>query len=130
MKKVLISTVVVFIAWALMDMLIHMVILQGLYEETKALWRPMEEMKMGLGYVISIIVAFLLSYIYYKFVGNKSVKIGLTFGLLLGLMWGLSMGYGTYTYMPIPYMLALGWFLATTVEMTITGIILGAIIKE
>lgn len=40
------------------------------------------------------------------------------------------MGYGTYSFMPIPYLLALGWFLGTVVETTVAGALVGWIIKE
>ena len=54
----------------------------------------------------------------------------MTYGLLLGISWGISMGYGSYSVMPIPYHMALAWFLGTVVEMTLGGLLLGLIIKE
>ena len=39
------------------------------------------------------------------------------------------MGYGSYSYMPIPYSLALGWFLASTVEGVAAGVVVGLIVK-
>jgi len=32
--------------------------------------------------------------------------------------------------MPIPYAIALGWFLGTVVEALVAGVLLGAIVKE
>jgi hypothetical protein len=42
----------------------------------------------------------------------------------------MGMGYGTYSVMPIPYSLALGWFWGTVVETTLAGVLLGLIVKE
>jgi len=49
---------------------------------------------------------------------------------LYGAGYGISMGYGSYSFMPIPYSLALIWFLGTVVELTIGGVLLGLIVKE
>jgi hypothetical protein len=40
------------------------------------------------------------------------------------------MGYGTYAFMPIPYMLALVWFLGTLVEYVAGALLAGVIIRE
>jgi len=39
-------------------------------------------------------------------------------------------GYGTYSVMPIPYFMALGWFLGTLVQALAGGWIIGLIIRE
>jgi hypothetical protein len=39
------------------------------------------------------------------------------------------MAYGSYAVMPIPYAMALTWFLGSVVKITIGGLILGAIVK-
>lgn len=40
------------------------------------------------------------------------------------------MGYDTYCFMPIPYRLALSWFLATLVEVLTAGLMVGLIIGK
>ena len=45
MKKVILAILAVFIAWSVMDFLIHGVILHASYAATASLWRPMSEMK-------------------------------------------------------------------------------------
>jgi hypothetical protein len=40
------------------------------------------------------------------------------------------MGYGTYSMMPIPYCMALTWFLGTVIKAVLGGLLLGAIIKN
>ncbi len=39
------------------------------------------------------------------------------------------MGFGSYTYMPIPFSLALSWFFGAFIEMTVAGVIVGWLIK-
>lgn len=129
-KKYILAVIVAFIAISLMDWLIHGNILMSYYEETKELWRPENEMKVWIMYLSSFIYILGFVYIYLKFICNKSALRGFLFGLTWGFITGISMGYGTYSYSPIPYGLAFGWFLATLVEMSIVGWLTGLIVKE
>lgn len=76
-----------------------------------------------------LVAAFFFAYIYAKFFGEKSVGTGLKHGLLFGIGTGISFGYGTYAVMPIPYNLALSWFLGSVVEATVGGLLTGLILK-
>ena len=129
-KRVVLAVVAVFVCWAVVDFVVHGILLQRSYAETAALWRPMAEMKMGLTYVVSLISCLTLTLIYALFFGRKSLGIGVAYGVILGLGAGISMGYGTYSVQPIPYVMALTWFLATLVRYILAGLIVGAIVKD
>ena len=130
MKKIILSVLSVFIAWSVLDFIIHGIILRSSYEATAKLWRPMGEMKMSLMYVTVLIAALAFVAIYSRFVAEKKIATGVKYGLWFGLGTGVSMGYGTYSVMPIPYLMALGWFLGSLVEATLGGLIVGLIIRE
>ncbi|NUM80470.1 hypothetical protein HUU42_06645 [bacterium] len=130
MVKMIIAVVAVFIAWSALDFVIHGVILQSAYASMPQLWRPMEEMKMGLMYFVTFLNAVIFTMIYSKFITQKTLANALSFGIMYGLAAGLSMGYGTYSVQPIPYTMALTWFLGTLIEMAVAGVIVGLIIKE
>ena len=127
-KRILLSGLAVFILWGLLDFVIHGLILRSAYSSTPSLWRPMAEMKMGLMYVTVFIAAMVFASLY-GFVGNKNLRTGLKFGLLYGIGVGVGMGYGTYSVMPIPYCMALTWFLGTVVEATLAGLLVGKIMN-
>jgi hypothetical protein len=129
-KKIILASVVVFVGWIILDFIIHVVILRGAYEQTSELWRPEGEMKTTLMYIVSLISAVGFVLLYSWFVSNKSTMTGLKFGLMVGLIWGISMGYGSYSVMPITYGTALVWFLGTLVELGFAGWITGLILKE
>ncbi len=129
-KKIIIAWVLVFIAIGILDWISNSLILMGIYEETESLWRPMAEMKWWVGYLASAISSFFFVLIYSKFVSPKSLKNAILYGLSWGVAVGAGMGYGTYAYMPIPYALAAGWFWSTIVTMTVSGGVLGLIVKE
>lgn len=130
MKKYLLASLAVFITWAILDFIIHGVILGGVYEATASLWRPMEEMNMGLMYLVTALVALAFTAIYVYQVKGNSASEGAKYGLLFGLATGISMGFGSYLYMPIPYSLAWGWFLGTVVEAVAAGAVAGALAKR
>src|SRR4030042_4589693 len=125
-KKIIFSVIIVFVVWSILDFVIHQLILGASYQATANLWRPMAEMKMGLMYVVVFLVSIAFVCLYALFVGNRGIKTGFFFGLLYGLGAGISMGYGTYSVLPIPYHMALTWFLGTVAECTIAGLIVGA----
>ena len=128
--RIPLAVLAVFVAWTVLDIVIHGVILSGDYAETAHLWRPKDEMKMGLLYLTGFIASITFTLIYACLIGKKSVATGLKYGLLFGIGWGIGMGYGTYSVMPIPYKLALVWFLGVVVEATIGGLLLGLILPK
>jgi len=130
MKKVIFSIIAVFIAWSVMDFLIHGVILRSTYAATASLWRPMSEMKMSLMYFSVFIASLMFVLIYSLFFARKGISIGLKYGLLFGLSAGVPMGYGSYSVMPIPYHMAFIWCFGSVVEALVGGIIVGSIIRE
>ncbi len=130
MKKSLIAIAVIFVVGAVLDFLIHGMLLKDMYMATAQLWRPMAEMKMGLGHVVSLVSISAFVAIYTLFFKEKSLENGMKYGALVGVMAGASMGAGTYTYMPIPATLACAWTVATLIHMTIAGTILGWVTKK
>jgi hypothetical protein len=129
-KKACLAVVAVFIGWAVVDFVIHGILLQASYVATADLWRPMGEMKMWLTYLVTFLNGLLFVLIYALLVGTKSLGTGLLYGCLFGLTAGISMGYGTYAVQPVPYSMALSWFLGTLFRGVLAGLITGAIVKD
>lgn len=120
----------VFVAWAVLDFVIHGVILMPDYRETQQFWRAEEEMKRGLMNIVTLTCAVVFVLIYRLWIQPKNLPTGVKYGLLCGAAWGMSFGYGMYAVMPIPYRLALIWFWGTLIEAVIAGVIVGMLIKE
>jgi hypothetical protein len=130
MKRQLLAVLAVFVAWSVMDFVIHGMILASAYAASPQLWRPMGEMKMGLMYGTVLVAAAVFVGIYAWFIADKSVKRGVLYGLLFGIGTGMSMGYGSYSVMPLPYTIAFGWFLGSLAEAVVAGWITGLIVKK
>ena len=58
------------------------------------------------------------------------MRNAIIFGGLLGVSAGLSMGYGFYSFSPIPYHMAATWFVTSVVEGLLAGLILGQFAKD
>ncbi len=130
MKRIALAVLAVFVAWSVLDFVIHGLILKSTYEATAQLWRPMAEMKMGVMYLAVLINALAFVGIYAGFFAERGIASGVKYGLLFGLGTGFSMGFGTYSFMPIPLCLALVWFIGTLVETLVGGVIVGKITSK
>lgn len=129
-KRILLAVVAVFIAWFIMNSILHGVLLRPTYEATANLWRPMDQMNMPLIYFVTLVFSACFVAIYGLLVGRKSLLSGIKFGFLFGLATGTTMGFGSYSYMPIPLTLAWSWFFGSWIEAIVAGAIVGAIIKS
>lgn len=130
LKRIILAVIAIFVAWSALDFVIHGLILGPTYAATPQLWRPMNEMKMGILHVSVLLTAVAFVCIYAFLAGRKNVVSGLLFGLLFGLGTGVSMGFGTYSVMPIPLDMAIVWFVGTVVEFVVGGVTVGFIVKE
>ena len=129
-KRIIWAVVAVFIAWSILDFILHGLLLRSTYEATANLWRPMDQMNMPLMYFVTLVFTVCFVLIYGLLVGQKSLASGIRFGALFGLATGISMGFGSYSYLPIPLTLAWSWFVGSWIEAITAGAIVGAIMKS
>jgi hypothetical protein len=130
MKRIALAVLAVFVSWSVLDFVIHGLVLRSTYEATALLWRPMAEMKMWIMHLTVLITALAFVWIYAGFFAERGLASGMKYGILFGLGTGVSMGFGTYSFMPIPLHLALAWFIGTLVETLVGGIIVGSVIAK
>lgn len=67
-------------------------------------------------WLVTRVASFFFVLIFGKGYGGKGVMEGVRFGLHIGIFSGFSMGFGSYSTMPITLGIAFGWFLITIVE--------------
>ena len=129
-KRTIWAVAAVFVARSILDFILHGLLLRPTYEATANLWRPMDQMNMPLMYCVTLVFSACFVLIYARLVGQKSLATGIRFGALFGLATGISMGFGSYSMMPIPLTLAWSWFFGSWVEAITAGAIVGAIVKS
>jgi hypothetical protein len=90
----------------------------------------MNEINMPLMYFVTLVFTACFVAIYWFLVEKKSLFSGIKFGALFGLATGISMGFGSYCYMPIPLTLAWSWFFGSWIEAIAAGAIVGTILRS
>ncbi|MEK7348951.1 MAG: hypothetical protein AABZ94_08770 [Candidatus Eisenbacteria bacterium] len=130
LRKVLLPALAVTLAWAVLDFIMHGVLLRTRYMAMPGFWRSTDDVKLGVMYFSIFISAIALAAVYHNFVRPKSCSIALLFGIWLGLGHGIAFGYGSYAMMSIPYAVAFTWFLASIVKGAVAGVIVGALVRE
>jgi len=129
-KRIVLGGLAVFVAWSVLDFVIHGLILRSAYMSTPELWRPEAEMRTILMYVTVLLASLAFSGLYGWFVRNKGVGTGIKFGLLYGFAVGIGMGYGSFSVMPLPYIIAFTWCWGTVIECGVAGYLVGLIVRE
>ena len=130
LKKYLLSVVLVFVLWSVLEFVIHGIILSQAYQASASLWRPMAELKVGLMHLSSFIAVAAFVGVYALLVTDKSIKTGILYGVLMGLFSGVPMALGSYSYMPITGYIAVVWFFGSVILMTLAGLCVGMILKK
>ena len=128
-KRFVVAVIVVFISFQILDFVIHGIILAPTYANLKSLWRLDMMSKMWIMYVTSFILSFLFVYIFTKGYEGRGLGEGIRYGLLIGLLINAVGAFNQYTVYPVPFTLALQWFIYGMIEFVICGIIAALIYK-
>lgn len=130
-KKLLIAFVAVYVVGQVLGYLIHQVWLAPTYASLASVWRPQAEMasKMWIMLVTSAFFSFFFCYVFARGYEGKGLAEGARYGAIIGLFFGISNAYDSYVIYPIPYHLALEWFLSSVAYCVVTGIVAAAIYK-
>ena len=130
-KKLLICFVVVYVVIEILSYLIHAVWLGPTYQSLSEVWRPEAEMqaKQWIMFVTAAVWAFFFCYIFARGYEGKGLAEGVRYGVIIGLFYAIPQAYESYVIYPIPYYLALYWFLAGLVVSIICGIVVALIYK-
>ena len=130
-KKWIITSLVVFVAATILDFIIHVLILSEAYEATSHLWRPEAEMNqmMAIMWFSGLIFSFLFVFVFAKGYEGRGIMEGVRFGLIIGIFFMLPMSLGNYAAMPIPFSLALNWFILGIIEFIILGVLAALLYK-
>jgi hypothetical protein len=130
-KKLLIAFVAVYVVGQIMGYLIHQVWLMETYASLASVWRPEAEMasKMWIMFVTAATWSFFFCYVFARGYEGKGLAEGARYGAIIGLFFGISNAYDGYVIYPIPYSLALKWFLSGLAYCVVQGIVAAALYK-
>ena len=129
-KKFVIASIVVFIVFEILNFIIHGPLLGSIYVETKSVWRPDMMDKMWIIHITNFIFSFLFVYIFTKGYENKGIVEGLRFGLIIGLLMNVVGMFNQYAVYPLPFSLAIQWFIYGIIQYVICGAVAASIYRE
>lgn len=132
-KKFILAFVVVFVVLEITNYIVHMGILSDTYtsEGVKEIFRTEEEMqgKMWIAWLMDLVWSFFFVFLFAKGYENRGIMEGVRFGVYIGLFYMLVLSYQAFAFHPIPYSLALQWFIYGLIQCIILGIAAALIYK-
>ncbi len=131
-KKYVLGSIVVFAAYMAFGYLVYEGILRSTYESEplRKLWRPDIANKMWILWLVNVVWSFLFSLIYIKgYEGRGGLMEGVRFGFWIGLFVAVPMAFTQYAIYPIPFSLAVQWFIFGTVRTVICGVALALVYR-
>jgi len=133
-KRFALASAAVFVVFAILEGIIHGVLLADIYQQTSSIWRPENDIQrnmllMWLGYLI-FAPAFVLIYSKGYEANKGGLPQGIRFGLITGMLLSASQSLGWYVVLPIPGVLAFWWFVTGMVEAVAAGAAVGVIYRQ
>jgi hypothetical protein len=128
-KKLWVGFIAVYVGMVVTNLIIHVGLLASAYhtEEMMKLMRPEADAKTWIFFVTSAIISFFFTLIFSKGYTGKGMGEGIRYGLYVGLLMATPMAYDSYASYPLPYSLALQWFIYGMIQYIILGAIVAMV---
>lgn len=127
--KFWLSCLLVFVAYQIVNILIHSVLLMEAYETTASLWRADMMQMMWVMYIADIIKCILFVYVFVRGYESKGIVEGIRFGVIISLLMVIPGMLSQYVVYPVPFSMALQWMIYHTIQMIVMGIVASLIYK-
>lgn len=130
-KKMFIAVISVFILLQVTSFIIHGLLLAKTYEGLAAVFRPMEEMNalMWRMWIADVVWAYFFVFIFNKGFQNKGLIEGVRYGIYISLFMSFVAAVAQNAVYPVPYTLALQWFIYGTIQNVILGVVVAFLAK-
>ncbi len=131
-KKLWTTFIVVFVVYFFLGWLVNEVLLASAYQLLPAdMMRPHDVITSYLWIIAvsQLIYTFFFTLIFSKGYEDKGWMEGVRFGFYVGLMVSVPAAYIAYATQPIPYSLALQWFIYGTLSNIIIGVVAALMYK-
>ena len=129
-KRLILAILAGWVAVFATDFLIHHLWLGPVYEATKPLWRPEDEMHTRICWMFFaqflIVATFVI--VWAKGFAGRSIGTGICFGLLMGVFqqtWAIIL----FVVLPMPGELAVKWFIGGLAQAVLLGIVTSLVYK-
>jgi len=128
-KKLILPAIVIFIFFEASDFVIHHVLLGPIYEKLINVWRPDMMAKMWIMHLATVVYSFLFVYIFSKGYKGRGLIEGLRYGIVIGFFMYFVNALNSYVIYPLPYSLAIHWFVYGMIQAVLAGIIVALVYR-
>ena len=130
-KKMFIAVLTVFIILEVTGYVIHGLLLSKTYEGLAAVFRPVAEMNalMWRMWLADVVWSFFFVFIFNKGFQNKGLIEGVRYGIYISLFMNFVAAVAQNAVYPVPYTLALQWFIYGTIQNVILGVVVAYFAK-
>lgn len=132
-KKLLLAALVVFILFQVTDFIIHVKMLEGIYQPLRdeGVFRSLDDMNsyMWVMFLMGIIFSFFFTYIFAMGHQNKGCLEGLRYGIIIGFFVFFVNSYSSFVIYPFPYKLVWYWIISGFIQTILAGIACSLIYK-
>jgi hypothetical protein len=129
-KKFLITTTLVYLAYEIIDFIIRNILLSDSYGALKTIWRPDVMQKMWVLYLTPIVFSVFFVLIYQRFQKGNGILDGLTYGIFTGLLITPLKIYNQYAFYPLTIGIANQWFVYGVMQYIICGIVVSLLYSK
>lgn len=125
-KKVWIGAILVFVLLAIVDYLVHGVLMMSSYQPLvdDGTFRGMEDSKMHVFFLVRALQSFFFALVFSKGYEGKGSAEGIRYGIYMGVFAGVAFSYFAYGIFPLPYELAMKWFLYELLTWILAGLLI------
>jgi hypothetical protein len=131
-KRLILAWIVGFVAFFLMEFLVHGLWLKSTYDATASLWRTESDMQQRFGWMVlgQALFVGMFTLLWAKgFAATLNcARCAVLYGLCMGLF-NQSFTLITYVVSPLPASLAAKWFVAGIIQAVLLGLVVYAVYK-
>lgn len=128
-RNFLLTGVIVFAGIVALEYIAHQVVMLEWYQKTAKVWRAEDDMNLVYTFLSQFLFAMVFVFIFTRNYENKGIAEGIRYGTYVGLLIA-ALQVATYSYLPIPLTIMLGWVVVSFVKGLISGVITSLVYTE
>lgn len=128
-SRYVLAVLVVFAVMFGLDYFVHGVLMADQYHATMKLWRPKSPEFLVVMAASQFLYSIMFVFIFTRNYEGLGISEGLRYGLYIGLLLA-ALDLGAYSYLPIPFMIALSWIISNVIKGMLLGAVTAAVYRQ
>jgi len=129
LRRILAASGAVYVTAQVTNVIVHGLILSGAYAAVPQLWRTDLADKVWIIAATWAVFSFCFTYLYARTARSGGIGEGIRFGALVSFLMNVPGLFDQYAIYPIPFSLAFSWFVLTSHQFMLYGLVASLICK-